>query len=424
MGTPVLIYSLSVEKQYPREPGFYQVPFGTSISPPAWYDTTIFSLPTFTKKRQIKSILPESKDEKKSSEKTILVKVVNQLLKQAQKTKDEQIILRMVSVLSQSPLSNSEITSVVIHLIWVYARESLTLQCSKDIIYTCCDLRTSEKDMCESTKAHAKFLSSKIRPDDKRFQDHKCFLSCLFMGIIDPYNILNLSRSKIIPENIHESRAYYSLGWNHPKEISRMHPNSLQHEYRPTLNRSTLELAGENIEQFLRKCQISEFSFLEIFAGNCEASKIIFKKLKELEGVGKKLLWLATDIYDYPKKIEREIKFCQSNAVDSVGRFGSASNVLIAISPQPFPSYSQGCFCDYFAITDFIEMKRELATPSYVIIVGELGASDGSEGTYLAFTTHPLLRLVMKVVLMEQYRIGGMIYKELFIFEVMHTTYF
>lgn len=419
--TPRLIYSLG-KKVSMEDPGFNRIPNSSFTQDISWCDTTIYTLPflTFSERRFIKSIPPKkSKDIKKFKE---VKSLLDKLLKQIQEIDDERRIRLFLSVLSESGISNSDFTSVVIHFIWVHKRESLTSDCSKSIIYTCCELCASEKDLHKDTKYYAAFLLNKIE-DDVQFKVHANNLNCVFMGIIDPHYILNVSRSKIIPGNIHELRHHYSTGWI-PGVISQMQPNAPQHKFRATLNESTLQLAGENIKRFLQECHIPSVSVLEIFAGNCEASKIIHDALTN-QGDLEISVWIATDIFKYPKKIdEKKIKFRQLNAVASVEKFGYDSNVLIAISPQPFGFDSEGWLCDYFAITDFIEIKRKSSIPSYVIIIGELGASDGSEGTYLAFTTHPLLRLVMKVGLTETFRIGGMVYKELYIFEVIHTTQF
>jgi len=62
---------------------------------------------------------------------------------------------------------------------------------------------------------------------------------------------------------------------------------------------------------------------------------------------------------------------------------------------------------------------HEEVNTKYIIFIGELGASDGSEGMYKYLTLHPRLKTVVREILSNgNGLIGGPIIKEVFVFEI------
>jgi hypothetical protein len=168
---------------------------------------------------------------------------------------------------------------------------------------------------------------------------------------------------------------------------------------------------------------------LEIFAGNCCASLIVHNKLQNLLNNNQIPNWICTDVVNYNNlpDLPTNMKFDELHSVDAVAQYGTHSNVLLLISPPPYspPSNSPNDvdfgYGDYYACYDFIAQTLELETfvTKYIIIVGELGASDGSAGIYQYLTTHKNLNLVQRNMLDKgKDPFGGPVEKELFVFEI------
>ncbi len=79
-------------------------------------------------------------------------------------------------------------------------------------------------------------------------------------------------------------------------------------------------------------------------------------------------------------------------------------------------------FGDYYACHDFIlQTLSQSAIPQqkFIIFVGELGASYGTEGMYKYMLDHPNLNLILRhIILFTKDVFGGNCEKELFIFEI------
>ena len=96
------------------------------------------------------------------------------------------------------------------------------------------------------------------------------------------------------------------------------------------------------------------------------------------------------------------------------------------ISPSPYSNFEQSDntskydlgYGDYYACHDYIEQTKK-GNRRYIIIIGELGASDGSEGIYKYMIEHPSLKIAYRIMLISCFDIfGGPLEKELFIFEI------
>jgi hypothetical protein len=157
-------------------------------------------------------------------------------------------------------------------------------------------------------------------------------------------------------------------------------------------------------------------SVLEIFAGNCSASLVMYNN--GVKHLVKK--WVATDVktYDRVKKevLPPSMIFKNQNPVDSVKEYGHGSNILVMIAPPPYSAMLN--HSDYYATTDFIKQKHNKGEPRYIMIVGGLGTIDGSRGMYRYMMEHPNLVLVQRKDSKIEYEEVGYV-RELFIFRVL-----
>lgn len=161
------------------------------------------------------------------------------------------------------------------------------------------------------------------------------------------------------------------------------------------LSKGKLIVASMLLNKFLKDNEISNLNILEVFAGTGEASSLL------LENVTASIK--KTDIAEFTG-IE------QLNAEDAVIKYhASGLNTLLMISPPPGHIYG-----DYFCI----EKWSLCPTAKYIIFVGELGASDGSEGLYKYLMEHSIWKLVYRSEFSKTPDImpGNWVIKELFVF--------
>ena len=173
-----------------------------------------------------------------------------------------------------------------------------------------------------------------------------------------------------------------------------------------TLGITTLSRAGKFIREYFS--DKSQLSILEIMAGNGRASNVVFNELKDSIEIKK---WTATEM-QAPEQVSGDIVIITNcDGMEAVSKYGKDHNTLLLISPPP--STSEGGYGDYFAIKKW----TELSNSEYIIFVGELGASDGSDGMYKYMMEHPVWKCVdRKMVFSGIDLFGGVIEKELFIF--------
>ena len=195
-------------------------------------------------------------------------------------------------------------------------------------------------------------------------------------------------------------------------------PNNLPRKYdEPTLSELHIALAGHQIASYFEDYK-SDLKILEIMAGNCVASSIIQKILEKYVSS-----WISTDINSHRNR-NTSVDFLKCNQVEAVRDKGTDSNVLLMISPTPY-SYHEHTedtdmgYGDYYATHDYIEQTKK-GEKKFIIIIGELGASDGSAGMYGYMMDHPSLELVYRKMIdrHELLLFGGMVEKELFIFAI------
>lgn len=247
---------------------------------------------------------------------------------------------------------------------------------------------------------------------------------------------LNESRNANLPEDIDANQAQYEKSWV-PKVVSEIGVNKSKYG-QSTLSPQTLEIAGEHLAKYLEKYILlcnPNVKILEPFAGNGVGSKIIYDKLSEKIP---HIVLKSTDLQDlseYTNHNSHPVEF-GINSVETIRKYdGDKYNILMMISPPPsqtqpkvktiqppsppvIPLECQDYFSgygDYFAIREWEKsLNSEL-----LVFVGELGASDGSEGLYkYLIKNNPIWELVFRTIIYSGTDIfGGAIEKEIFIFK-------
>lgn len=230
------------------------------------------------------------------------------------------------------------------------------------------------------------------------------------INIIDKMGgVLQRSREEDLPTNINdqEVRQKIESSWTE-SNILAFEWTALQCQPGSTLSTKTLNKAIPYLQTIFKQ---KDLNVLEVFAGNCYASQIIYNGIKD-----KVLSWICTDAINFPKPVLPDsMRFEQLNSVQAVTKFGNEADILLMISPPPFPSLDKKSlgYGDYYACYDFINQNKE----KYIFFIGELGVSDGSVGMYKYLTTHPKLTLICRAMLDSNVDVfGDPGEKELFIF--------
>lgn len=186
-----------------------------------------------------------------------------------------------------------------------------------------------------------------------------------------------------------------------------------------TMPKDELAIVAKHLACFFEEKK-TEFHILEIMSGNRAASKFVSDILKASKC---SFTWLATDAVAW-ETLHDEFQFQQCHGVDAVSRFGEESNVLLMITPPPYLRFQvikdfkgDVGHCDYYACCDYIKQSEKKTR--FIIFVGELGASDGTEGMYKFLTQHPRLNLLQREMIQnKKVDIFALpIEKELFIFQ-------
>ena len=238
---------------------------------------------------------------------------------------------------------------------------------------------------------------------------------------------LSVSREKPLPPNIDNFRDRIVRTWIPEKILANSNNAHQETQKTPTQDEENIIKGALNFTIFLSKNSIIEPKVLEINSGNCSASKI-FKDI--LNKTFSQITWISTDIIKF-SRLDESIQFEQLNQIDAVEKFGCDSNILLTISPPPcslrnkqFEELEQSDkaigYGDYFAYHDFIAQTRSGET-KYIVFIGELGAGDGSEGTYLYLIEHPNLTLELRKMLeiRQDMFTDGNVEKELFVFRII-----
>ncbi len=248
----------------------------------------------------------------------------------------------------------------------------------------------------------------------------------------------DMSRDMDLPENIDLMYERCKSYWKTEKYLQEI-GNSVYNST-PTLSPHTLKCVGQIIWIFMKTREI-KLNILEVMAGNGVASKIIYDTINKLDKKTNPEIglesWKSTELQNFSShdsvfQVEYDI-----DSVDAIKKYCSDYDTLLMVSPPPSGlggfdeqdghehdtkqsgdlaesnEFTNG-YADYFAIREWTAVENS----KYIIIVGELGASDGSKGMYKYMLRNPIWRLYMRQqVYCGNDMFGGSVEKEVFIFE-------
>ena len=167
-----------------------------------------------------------------------------------------------------------------------------------------------------------------------------------------------------------------------------------------TMGQRVVQKAGDRIWEYLKEKNITDIKILEPFAGQGIATNIIQKRLN-------------VEIKSYVDESSYPIEFGLSG-VDTIEKYVQYGyNTLMMISPPPESLDDNPLYGDYFTIRAWTNVE----SAKWFIFIGEMGASDGSEGLYDYMINHPIWKLDFRKILYScDDIVGGPCQKELFIF--------
>lgn len=199
------------------------------------------------------------------------------------------------------------------------------------------------------------------------------------------------SRTLKLPENIDQDYEKYRAKWNAHNTFVRLGEHDL-----PFHTIKNLEAAAVLFAGFIARSTITNLNILEVFAGNGIASRIFLSKI-------------TIPFTIYKSDINKFEGSLVCNAVDAIDATATAQlDTLLMISPPPGEEYG-----DYFCIKKWTEQPNS----KYIIFVGELGASDGSDGMYQYLTHHLIWKSIYRDLFAKSVDIfGGPVAKEIFMF--------
>lgn len=217
---------------------------------------------------------------------------------------------------------------------------------------------------------------------------------------------LEQSRAVTYPPNIDD--LYESYKERCTAEMIRSNHLNVPKKGKCTMGQRVVQKAGDRIWEYLKEKNITDIKILEPFAGQGIATNIIQKRLNvEIK---------STDILDlskYMDELSYPVEFGLSG-VDTVEKYSQDGyNTLMMVSPPPESAEDNPLYGDYFTIREWTNVE----SAKWFIFIGEMGASDGSEGLYDYMMNHPIWKVDFRKMLYScEDVVGGPCEKELFIF--------
>lgn len=196
--------------------------------------------------------------------------------------------------------------------------------------------------------------------------------------------------------------------------------NHQENQELPTLPVPIVMKAGKILLDKMLLLKKNDITVLEIMAGNCSGSRILFNTIKKGLNVKR---WISTDIIDFTKKIkEEEIEFYKLNGLESIQNFSDGVDILLLMCPPPNKIIMNGhinpmALCDYYSIVEFC--KLNIGKEKLLVLIGEIGASSATEGMYHFMLTCPQIKLLHREMLMTGKNQFGLIEMEIFIFLIL-----
>jgi hypothetical protein len=220
---------------------------------------------------------------------------------------------------------------------------------------------------------------------------------------------LEQSRAVTLPATIDNDMMMYKEKWN--SENTKIIQLNISKKGHSTLPKQILERAANHITTYLQTNNFDTIRILETFAGNGIATNIIYKTLIQKNP---NIIIKSTDIQDLSDYIDENsypVEF-GLNSVECIQKYSQDNyNIMMMISPPP---NTTSYYADYFAIKEWTNVP----TAKLFIFIGELGASDGSEGLYDYMIEDNMdWKLDCRKMLYRGIdNLGGDVEKELFIF--------
>jgi hypothetical protein len=217
---------------------------------------------------------------------------------------------------------------------------------------------------------------------------------------------LEQSRAVTYPSNI--DQLYESYKERCTAEKIRSNHLNVPKRGKCTMGQRVVQKAGDRIWEYIKDKKIIDIKILEPFAGQGIATNILQKRLNvEIK---------STDILDlsmYMDESSYPVEFGLSG-VDTVEKYAQDGyNTLMMVSPPPESAEDNPLYGDYFTIRAWTNLE----SAKWFIFIGEMGASDGSEGLYDYMMNHPIWKLDYRKILYScEDNVGGRCEKELFIF--------
>jgi len=221
--------------------------------------------------------------------------------------------------------------------------------------------------------------------------------------------------------------------------IKMLHPNNIigkdeiEFEIKLKDSQELVNVDYHKITPFLDK--YVELDILEVMYGNGYATNIVIQILIQ-KGI-KVNNYVATDIIDYTTRKDLDLpninfKFDKLDTIDAIEKYSETSNTLLIISPPPSLSVStlkemmeneyEFGYADFYACHEFIKSKKNSKNDNYIIIIGELGASDGTEGIYHYLMNNKEIKLIHEnVVSKTSDIIFGAIIKSIYVFKLNNS---
>jgi hypothetical protein len=252
-------------------------------------------------------------------------------------------------------------------------------------------------------------------------------------------NVLFESRETQLPDNIDELLPRFKKGWQ--SQIYQFGQTNSQTPGRCAIGMDVIKDAITFIILHFTESLVKDPNFvpkiLEVGSGNGCASKLIRDSLKSTFPLTE---FIPTDLRKH--EITHGIDVITGiESIEAVKQYGEGKNILLLVSPPPChlpeldPLDTESPllgYMDYFAIDEWSRSsdsnvgdacQRRSKLPNneqrYIIFIGELGASDGSLGMYKYMMENPKWSCrVRKMLRKSPDNCGGMVEKELFIFEL------
>jgi SAM-dependent MidA family methyltransferase len=187
-------------------------------------------------------------------------------------------------------------------------------------------------------------------------------------------------------------------------------------------NEKSLKTIIVSLIVFFSQHNLNNVKILELGSGHGDIAKLMMTQIKNIEKI------ICTDIQKTDAEFSSNIVFDQLDYLSAVKKYWNEADILLLINPTPFDQEDLLAFGDLFAIDEFIKQTKLLEKVSsketkllekvssketkllekvsskktkYIILAGEIGASDGTTGldTYL---NNANLTLVSKRVYYEE----------------------